>query len=83
MSRLREQLGRETECAGEMRKVNCAQLVAFGETITAKDAEIERLLARVVVLEAPRGVDATTTHEPTVPLMHTSVVASPTVHAQL
>ena len=61
------------------------QVVAFYETITAKDAEIERLLARVAVLEAPRGKGTTTsstTHTPTVPLMHTSVVASPTVHVR-
>lgn len=69
VSSLREQLGRETERAGEMWKANCAQVVAFDETITAKDAEIERFLAGVAVLEAPRGVGATTsstTHAPTV-----------------
>ena len=84
VSKLREQLGRETERAGEMWKANCAQVAAFDETITAKDVEIERLLARVAALEASKGVvgatTPSTTHAPTVPLMHTSVVASPTVH---
>ena len=36
----------------EMWKINCAQVVAFDETITAKDAEIELLTARIAELEA-------------------------------
>ena len=36
----------------EMWKINCAQIVAFDETITAKDAEIGRLTAKVAELEA-------------------------------
>ena len=36
----------------EIWKFNCAQLVAFDETITAKGAEVKRLTAKVTELEA-------------------------------
>ena len=36
----------------EIWKLNCSQMVAFDETITGKDAEIEQLTAKVTELEA-------------------------------
>ena len=39
-------LGRETECVGEMWRMNCAQVAGFNEAITVKDTEIELLRAR-------------------------------------
>ena len=52
MSHLSGELVRVKGRVDEMRKINCAQVVAFDETITEKDAEIERLTARVAELEA-------------------------------
>ena len=52
VSHLSGELARVKSRVDEMWKINCAQVVAFDETITAKDAEIERLSARVAELEA-------------------------------
>jgi len=35
-----------------MWRMNCAQVVAFDETITEKDSEIELLTSRIAELEA-------------------------------
>ena len=46
------ELSRVKARVDEIWKINCAQVAAFDETITAKDADIERLIARVAELEA-------------------------------
>ena len=60
-----------------MWKLNCAQVVAFDETITAKDAEIECLTAKVAglgasLVRAPDVDSARVTHLPPLP-HHTPV----------
>ena len=52
MSALSGELARVRERVNEIWKLNCSQMVAFDETITGKDAEIEQLTAKVTELEA-------------------------------
>ena len=52
VSSLSGELATVRERVNEMWKLNCAQVVAFDETITAKNAEIEWLTAKVAELEA-------------------------------
>ena len=52
VSHLSGELVRVKGRVDEMWKINCAQVVAFDDTITEKDEEIERLTARVAELEA-------------------------------
>ena len=65
VSSLNNELMRERERVNDMWKRNCAQVAAFDETLSAKDDEIERLVARVRELEARSGrpleVDPVTT----------------------
>ena len=51
VSRLNEEWKRENERVNEMWRMNCAQLSGFDEAITAKDAEISRLQAKIAELE--------------------------------
>ena len=52
VSSLSGELAKVRERVNEIWKLNCAQMVAFDETITAKDAKIEQLTAKVTELEA-------------------------------
>ena len=52
MSSVSGELARMKARANEIWRISCAQVAAFDETITAKDADIERLTARVAELEA-------------------------------
>ena len=77
VSSLSGELARVRERVNEMWKLNCAQVVAFNETITAKDAEIERVTAKIAGLEAslvraPHVDSARVTHLPPLP-HHTPV----------
>ena len=77
VSSLSGELAKVRERVDDMWKLNCAQVVAFDETITAKDAEIERLTAKVAGLEAslvraPDVDSARVTHLPPLP-HHTPV----------
>ena len=77
VSSLSGELAKVRERVNDMWKLNCAQVVAFDETITSKDAEIERLTAKVARLEAnlvraPDVDSARVTHLPPLP-HHTPV----------
>ena len=52
MSSVSGELARVKARVDEIWRINCAQVAAFDETITAKDTDIERLTARVAELEA-------------------------------
>ena len=56
VSSLSSELERVKGRVNEMWKLNCAQVAGFDEAIVAKDAEIERLAARVAELEAKLAV---------------------------
>ena len=62
-SHLSGELARVKGRVDEMWKINCAQVVAFDETIAEKNAESERLTARVAELEA--GLARTSEVDPT------------------
>jgi len=93
VSRLEGMLKKETERVGEMWRMNCAQVYAFDEAITAKDSEIETLRAKVDELQAPPGsppMDSTATVperrpfiHPPMPGTHTDItpVVTHSVHA--
>ena len=49
---LQNDLKRVKERVKEMRKMNCAQLAGFDESVSSKEAEIEALKERVSQLEA-------------------------------
>ena len=73
VSRLEGMLKKETERVGEMWRMNCAQVYAFDEAITAKDSEIITLRAKVAELQAPPGsppMDSTATVPEQRPFIH-------------
>lgn len=55
VSTLTDKLKRETERVNEVWRMSCEQVSAFDEAVTAKDAEIEDLKAKVALLEASRS----------------------------
>ena len=61
VTKLRERLTKESERVNEMWRMNCAQVSGFDEAITAKDADIEELRAKVLEIEGcePEGPDPT------------------------
>ena len=77
VSTLTDKLRTETERVSEGWRTSCEQVSGFDEAVTAKDAEIDRLKARIAELEASR-VDSTA-----VPAlgMHVTEPASPRVLA--
>ena len=68
VTKLRERLTKESERVNEMWRMNCAQVSGFDEAITAKDAEIEELRAKVLEIEGcePVGPDPI----PILPVVH-------------
>ena len=50
VSSLSDELAREKRRMSDMWKINCSQVVAFDETLTAKDAELEQLTAKIAEL---------------------------------
>ena len=79
VSELNEKLAREAERVNEMWQMNCAQVSSFDEVITAKDAMIEQLQAKLAALEAPSSLETTASHA--TPAAHTSAVVSHSPHA--
>ena len=75
------ELARVKARVDEIWRINCAQVAAFDETITAKDTDIERLTVRVAELEArlPRASDVEPARVSTHPslLPHTPPVPAP------
>ena len=54
MSSLSDRLRRETDRANEMWRLSCAQVAGFEDVLTTKEAEMEKLKARIQELEASR-----------------------------
>ena len=80
VSELTEKLAGETERVNEMWRMNCAQVSSFDEVITAKDAMIEQLQAKVAALEASSSLETTASHA--TPATHTLSVVSHSPHAR-
>ena len=54
VSTLAENLKKESERVNEVWRMSCDQVSCFDEIVTSKDAEIERLKARIIELETSR-----------------------------
>ena len=54
VSSLSDRLRRETDRANEMWRLSCAQVAGFEDVLTTKEAEMEKLKARIQELEASR-----------------------------